>query len=112
MTSRLLCIPQNVPNHHPVPCPAQKKETEDSTITHLNTGQGLTANITTAGLVLFASNLGVPVSTTHVSCGSIFGIGTVNRACRWKTVTVILAPWITTLPAAALFSGLLYLLLA
>lgn len=87
-------------------------ETMSKRITDLNTGQGLTANITTAGLVLFASNLGVPVSTTHVSCGSIFGIGTVNRQCRWKTVIGILATWITTLPAAALVSGLLYLLLA
>ena len=81
-------------------------------ITDLNTGQGLAANITTAGLVLFASNLGVPVSRTHVSCGSIFGIGVASRQCRWRTVSGILATWITTLPAAAIFSGLLYLLLA
>lgn len=86
-------------------------ETMGKRITDLNTGQGFTANITTAGLVLFAANLGVPVSTTHVSCGSIFGIGAVSRRCRWKTVTSILATWATTLPAAAICSGLLYLLL-
>ena len=87
-------------------------ETMSKRITDLNAGQGFAANITTAGLVLFASNLGVPVSTTHVSCGSIFGIGVASRQCRWRTVTGILATWITTLPAAAIFSGLLYLLLA
>jgi len=87
-------------------------ETMGNRITDLNTGQGFTANITTAGLVLFASNLGVPVSTTHVSCGSVFGIGVVNRQCRWTTVTGILGTWITTLPAAGIFSASLYLLLA
>lgn len=83
-------------------------ETMSKRITDLNPGQGFTANITTAGLVLFASNFGVPVSTTHVSCGSIFGIGTVNRQCQTKTVASIFVTWLTTLPAAAVFSGVLY----
>ena len=87
-------------------------ETMSKRITELNTGQGFTANLTTAVLVLFASNLGVPVSTTHVSCGSIFGIGITNRTCRWRTVSEILATWITTLPVAAVLSGLLYLLIS
>jgi phosphate/sulfate permease len=66
---------------------------------------------TTAMLVLFASRLGLPVSTTHVSCGSIFGIGAVNRSARWQTISKILLTWVTTLPVAALISGLLYRLL-
>jgi len=86
-------------------------ETMGKRITDLNTGQGFTANLTTAGLVLFASNVGVPVSTTHVSCGAIFGIGAVNRQCRWKTVVGILGAWLTTLPAAAVLSGIIYFLL-
>jgi PiT family inorganic phosphate transporter len=76
-------------------------ETMGKRITSLNTGQGFPANLTTAGPVLFASHLGVPVSTTHVSCGAIFGIAAANRQCRWKTVTEILGAWVTTLPAAA-----------
>ena len=87
-------------------------ETMSKKITNLNAGQGLTANLTTAGLVLFASNLGVPVSTTHVSCGSIFGIGIANRSGQMKTITKILATWVTTLPVAALVSGVIYRLLA
>ena len=86
----------------------QVAETMSKRITTLSPGQGFTANITTAGLVLFASNLGVPVSTTHVSCGSIFGIGAVNRTGRWTTIARILLTWVTTLPAAAIISGLLY----
>ena len=88
----------------------QVAETMSNRITPLSPGQGFTANITTAALVLFASNLGVPVSTTHVSCGAIFGIGTVNRSARWETISRILLTWVTTLPAAAVISGVLYLL--
>lgn len=87
----------------------QVAETMSKRITRLSPDQGFTANITTAGLVLFASNLGVPVSTTHVSCGAIFGIGAVNRTGKWETISKILATWATTLPLAALISGGLYL---
>ena len=44
-------------------------------ITPLTHGQGFTANLVTSLLVVFASRVGVPVSTTHVSCGALFGIG-------------------------------------
>jgi PiT family inorganic phosphate transporter len=83
-------------------------ETMSKRITDLNPGQGLTANLVTALLVLLASPLGLPVSTTHVSCGSIFGIGLVNRTFQWKTVAQILMAWVMTLPLAAILSGLLF----
>ncbi|MEL6937751.1 MAG: inorganic phosphate transporter [Cyanobacteria bacterium J06598_1] len=89
----------------------QVAETMSKRITDLNAGQGFTANVTTAFLVLVASNMGVPVSTTHVSCGSIFGIGAVNRSGKWETISKILGTWATTLPFAAVVSGCLYLLL-
>ena len=88
----------------------QVAETMSKRITALSPGQGFTANITTAFLVLVASNMGVPVSTTHVSCGSIFGIGAVNRSGKWDTISKILGTWVTTLPLAAVVSGVLYLL--
>ncbi len=83
-------------------------ETMSLRITNLTPGQGLSANLVTALLVLFASSIGLPVSTTHVSCGSIFGIGMANQTCRWKTVAEISAAWVTTLPMAGLVSGILY----
>ncbi|MEO1390559.1 MAG: inorganic phosphate transporter [Cyanobacteria bacterium J06634_6] len=87
-------------------------ETMSKRIADFSPGQGFTANITTAFLVLVASNMGVPVSTTHVSCGSIFGIGAVNRSGKWETISKILGTWVTTLPLAAVVSGGLYLLLS
>lgn len=83
-------------------------ETMSKRITNLNPGQGLTGNLVTAALVLGASQLGVPVSTTHVSCGAIFGIGMVSSSARWKTISRILVTWMTTLPMGALLGAALY----
>jgi len=70
-------------------------------ITDLNVGQGMAANVVTSFLVLGASRYGVPVSTTHVSCGALFGIGAVTGQARWTTVASILLAWVVTLPVAA-----------
>ncbi len=75
-------------------------ETMSRRVTQMNPGQGFAANIVTAGLVIGASRLGLPVSTTHVSCGSLFGIGAVTRQADWSTIGTILLAWITTLPFA------------
>lgn len=83
-------------------------ETMSKRITMLNPGQGLTANLVTAALVLGASRLGVPVSTTHVSCGSIFGIGLVNGQTHWKTIAQILVTWLTTLPLGLVLGAGIY----
>lgn len=74
-------------------------------ITGMNHGQGFSANLVTAALVTLASPLGLPVSTTHVSCGALFGIGLVNGEVRGKTIAQILAAWVTTLPVAALLAA-------
>ena len=76
-------------------------------ITAMNAGQGLSANLVTAGLVLSASPLGLPLSTTHVSCGALFGIGAVTRQARWKTIAGIFAAWLITLPLAAALGALM-----
>lgn len=86
-------------------------ETMSKRITALNPGQGLTGNFVTALLVIGASRLGLPVSTTHVSVGSIFGIGIVGGRPQWKTVGQIGTAWLTTLPlGGVLGAGLYYLL--
>ncbi len=80
-------------------------------ITPLNHGQGFTANIVTGALVVFASRLGIPVSTTHVSVGSIFGIGLITKKGNKRIISEILLSWLLTLPIAAILSGCIYLLL-
>ncbi|MGQ3686063.1 MAG: anion permease [Candidatus Loosdrechtia sp.] len=83
-------------------------ETMSLRITGMSHGQGFTANFITALLVIFASAIGVPVSTTHVSCGALFGIGLVNGKANWKIIGGIVSAWVLTLPVAALISGGLY----
>ncbi len=86
-------------------------ETMSHRITRMNDGQAFSANLATALLVTAASGLGMPVSTTHVSVGAIFGIGLVNGEARWASILQILLAWVTTLPVAAALAAALYLLL-
>ncbi|HSA59211.1 MAG TPA: inorganic phosphate transporter [bacterium] len=77
-------------------------------ITDMNHAQGFAANLVTGFLVIFASEMGMPVSTTHVSCGSLFGIGAATGTARWRTIAGILASWVITLPVAAVLGGLFF----
>jgi inorganic phosphate transporter, PiT family len=86
-------------------------ETMSKKITTLDVRQGFAANLVTSLLVLGASTINLPVSTTHVSCGSIFGIAISNRQFQWQTVTSIAGAWLTTLPLAALLSATVFMLL-
>ncbi len=80
-------------------------------ITPMNSGQGFTANLITGLLVTTASVHGLPVSTTHVSVGSIFGIGTATKKADYKMISKILLSWLLTLPMAAIISGILFKIL-
>ena len=80
-------------------------------ITDLNAGQGLSANLATALLVNTASYHGLPVSTTHVSVGSLIGIGVTTGRVKWRPVMGIVLSWVITLPCAASVGGLAYLAL-
>jgi inorganic phosphate transporter, PiT family len=86
-------------------------ETMSRKISCMNPGQGLTANLVTSLLVVLASRFGLPVSTTHVSVGTLFGIGAVNGTARKGVVFAILLAWVTTLPLGALFAGSAYWML-
>jgi PiT family inorganic phosphate transporter len=83
-------------------------ETMSHKVTGMNPGQGFAANLSTALLVTTASFNGLPVSTTHVSVGSLLGMGIVTRQAKWKPVFGILASWIITLPCAAILAALTY----
>jgi PiT family inorganic phosphate transporter len=86
-------------------------ETVGQRITGMDADQGFFANLVTSFLVIFASKWGLPVSTTHVSCGALFGIGVANGQARWNVIRTILLAWVLTLPTAALLSATCYFLL-
>lgn len=82
-------------------------------ITTLDRGQGLVANGITSGLVIAASLLGAPVSTTHVSTGAIAGIGLSRGQANGPMLARIVGAWVITLPlGAALAAGAAALLQA
>jgi PiT family inorganic phosphate transporter len=83
-------------------------ETMSKKITAMNHGQGLTASLTTAILVVLASLYGLPVSTTHVSVGSLFGIGLTTGRANVRVINAIVLSWLITLPCGAIAAGITY----
>ncbi len=83
-------------------------ETMSHKITSISHTQGLAANLCTALLVIFASNFGMPVSTTHVSVGALFGIGLSSSKADTGVIGSIVLSWLLTLPCAAICSAAIY----
>jgi PiT family inorganic phosphate transporter len=83
-------------------------DTMSHKITAISHDQGLSANLVTAFLVIFASKLGMPVSTTHVSVGSLFGIGLVTGKANTGVIASIALSWLLTLPCAAVSAMAIY----
>jgi PiT family inorganic phosphate transporter len=81
-------------------------ETMSRKISRMNDGQALAANVVTAFLVVVASRMGMPVSTTHVSVGSIAGVGLVNGTANRSMLSGIVLSWVATLPIAAVLAAL------
>ncbi|TVS06065.1 MAG: anion permease [Rhodobacteraceae bacterium] len=107
-----------------------------SEITRLNAMRAYCVALAAAITVIFASWLGLPVSSTHIAIGAIFGVGffrewyherilnenrkdtsiPVEVRKRKKVVRrahflTILAAWVVTVPSAALLSGVLFYLM-
>lgn len=86
-------------------------ETMSFNITKMNDGQGFTSNFVTSGVVILASIFGMPVSTTHVSCGALFGLGTITKQADWKSISKIALSWLITLPVAASLAYISFMLI-
>jgi len=81
-------------------------------ITPMGTREAVTANLVAATLVTLASPFALPVSTTHVTSGGIFGIGLLRREeANWGKVREILLAWLATLPLGAVSASLVFILL-
>src|SRR5262249_30763641 len=83
-------------------------ETLGKKVTEMNPGQGFAASLVTAGLVTTASVYGLPLSTTHVSVGSLVGIGAATGQTKWRKVGEILLAWVSTVPCGAILAALAY----
>ncbi|MCL4779391.1 MAG: inorganic phosphate transporter family protein [Gammaproteobacteria bacterium] len=77
-------------------------------ITKIKPVGGFSAETGGAMAVFFASDLGIPVSTTHTITGSIIGVGSAQRgfsAVRWGVAGNIVVAWVVTIPASALIAA-------
>jgi PiT family inorganic phosphate transporter len=71
---------------------------------------GFCAQTTSAGVILGASLIGGPVSTTQVVSSSIMGVGAAHRLgkVRWGVAVDILVAWLVTIPMTALLAAGIY----
>jgi PiT family inorganic phosphate transporter len=71
---------------------------------------GFAAQLASAAVILGASLVGGPVSTTQVVSSAIMGVGTAERAnkVRWGVAQEIAMAWLLTIPATALIAAGLF----
>jgi PiT family inorganic phosphate transporter len=84
--------------------------TMGSRITRLTPFQGFCAETGGAITLFAATELGIPVSTTHTITGCIVGVGAARRvsAVRWNVANNIVVAWIITIPASAFIAAVAY----
>ena len=84
--------------------------TMGSRIIKMDPAQGFAAQGVGATVIMAASHVGFPLSTTHVISGAIMGTGAAKRvsAVRWGVAGNIVTAWVLTLPASAAMGGLTY----
>jgi PiT family inorganic phosphate transporter len=88
--------------------------TMGSKITRLQPVGGFAAETAGAISIFTATNLGVPVSTTHTITGAIIGVGSTRRlsAVRWGVAGQIVWAWVLTIPASAVIAAGIYTMLS
>jgi PiT family inorganic phosphate transporter len=85
-------------------------KTMGTRIITMDPAQGFAAQGAGAAVILAASTVGYPLSTTHVISGAITGSGAAKRlsAVRWGVAGDIVTAWLLTLPAAGLLGGIVF----
>lgn len=80
-------------------------------LAELHPSSGFTAELAAATVVMAASVMGLPVSSTHILVGAVLGIGLVNGNANWRMMKPIGLAWVVTLPAASLLSVAVFFVL-
>lgn len=81
-------------------------KTVGSGLTEMHPASGFAAELSAAGVVMLASVLGLPVSSTHILIGAVLGVGIVNKAANWNLMKPIALAWVITVPAAAIIGAI------
>jgi inorganic phosphate transporter, PiT family len=85
-------------------------KTMGSRIIKMDPAQGFASQASGAAVILSATHVGFPLSTTHVISGAIMGAGAAKQvsAVRWGVAGNIVTAWVLTLPASAAVGALTY----
>lgn len=88
-------------------------KTVGTRIIKIEPANGFAADMTSTVVILAATLLKMPVSTTHVISSAIMGVGSAKRfyQVKWGTARKIVTAWLITLPITFLFAALVYLLI-
>jgi PiT family inorganic phosphate transporter len=83
-------------------------KTIGSKLVDLSPAHGFAAETAASAVIITATSLKLPISTTHVIAASILGVGATRRGhqVRWSVAVNILLAWVLTIPGAALIGGL------
>jgi PiT family inorganic phosphate transporter len=84
-------------------------QTVGHNLTKMHPASGFSAELAAAGVVMLASVMGLPVSSTHILIGAVLGVGLVNHSTNWGLMKPIAMAWVITLPAAGILSSLAFI---
>ncbi|XOB63384.1 inorganic phosphate transporter [Campylobacterota bacterium DY0563] len=86
-------------------------QTVGHNLTKMHPASGFSAELAAAGVVMLASVMGLPVSSTHILIGAVLGVGLVNHNTNWDLMKPIALAWVITLPAAGILSAITFMVL-
>jgi PiT family inorganic phosphate transporter len=86
-------------------------ETVGSKLAEIFPVTGFAAELGASAVILGATKLGIPVSSTHILIGAVLGIGILNKDANWSLMKPIATAWIITLPASGMMAAAFFMIL-
>lgn len=85
-------------------------QTVGSRLAEIKPTTGFSAELGASIVILLATQLGIPVSSTHILIGAILGIGLFNKDAKWAMMKPIALAWVITLPAAGIMAAGIFMI--
>lgn len=85
-------------------------QTVGSKLAEIKPTTGFSAELGASIVILLATQLGIPVSSTHILIGAILGIGVFNKDAKWGMMKPIGLAWVITLPVAGILSSIIFVI--
>ena len=88
-------------------------QTIGTKITELTPTRGYCATVAASAVVVMASGLGLPVSTTHIAVGAVMGVGIARGigALDMQVIGGIVLSWFVTVPVGAILAAITFWIL-